>query len=115
MAIAVPSCCDRCGRCHLPTAPCVSEPALDIFAATGGEGQDTVDGLEEVAVARYVFSRPLGIRPCGCPRSRQNQCDVAGAAPLSSDMLGCVVMSAAATAAVALLAVVLVVVHLVIG
>jgi hypothetical protein len=115
IVITAPSCCDRCGRWHLPTAPCVSEPALDIFAATGGEGQDTVDGLEEVAVACYVFSRPLGIRPCGCPRSRQNQCDVAGAAPLSSDMLGCVVMSAAATAAVALLGIILVGLHLFIG
>lgn len=111
----MPSRCNRCGRCHLPTAPCASDPALDIFTATVGEGQDRVDGLEDVAVARYVFYRPLGIRPCGCPRSRQNHCDVAGAVPLASDMLGCVVMSAAATAALALLAVVLVVLHLLVG
>ena len=109
----MPSRCERCGRSHLPIAACGSEAALDIFTNAGGEGQDTADGLEDVAVASYVVHRPLGIRPIGPPSSRQRRDDLAEEASRSSDMLGCVVMSAAAL--VALLDIVLVVVLVVVG
>jgi len=105
--MALPSCCDRCGNRHLPTAACVADAPLGIFTRPAGKGQSRADHLEDVAVAWYSFHRPLGVRPFDRPRPVQHRCGVAGAAPRSSDMLRGVAMWVAAGAVVGLLALVL--------
>jgi predicted component of type VI protein secretion system len=56
--VITPPLCGPCGQRHDPTATCLPDAALSVFAPSRAENQDAVDHLEAVTVTCYRFHRP---------------------------------------------------------
>lgn len=54
-----PPLCRACRRQHDPALDCPAESALSVYTPGRSARQGEIDHLEEVAVARYRFHRPL--------------------------------------------------------
>lgn len=54
-----PPLCRACRRPHDPALDCLDEAALGLYTIARSARQGEIDHLEEVALARYRFHRPL--------------------------------------------------------